>query len=246
MPLVSWVEVTSSSLPRAGVDGKIEVDDDRAGNELFTNFDTELAWGFYRAFLRPKSTSIRYEPFTHFTFLVIDEQCINAQPKEIIVCCDAPDYDEDNANGRHIPKEVRLPISTAMSILIPLEQLQMTLQEAVSPSWESSEAVSTIPPCTMKVAPRQDASEEECFLVRTYAEARKAKEQALRLRPRHGEWETYDEERKAQVFWHPMKQAEMSAKLYKQLEVMCRRRGAAVRFHSNTSDANEPEVNGES
>ncbi|KAI4114209.1 MAG: hypothetical protein LQ338_008033, partial [Usnochroma carphineum] len=41
-----------------------------------------------------KDTEGKKTEYTKFTFIVVDEQCLQSDPWEIIIACDAPDYGE--------------------------------------------------------------------------------------------------------------------------------------------------------
>ena len=71
-------------------------------------------------------------------------------------------------------------------------------------------------------------------IVATHGEARRAKERALDLRPREGEYQTTDRERRAVVFMLNVR--EVGIRVWKQwwLEAGCRKRGMRVKMISNT------------
>ena len=64
--------------------------------------------------LRPALDSTAWEPFATFTWLVIDQECVEASPyQKILVCTDAPDYDdfkEDENDPKPTLKILRLAL----------------------------------------------------------------------------------------------------------------------------------------
>lgn len=85
--------------------------------------------------------------YTTFTFIVVDDRCIESDPWEIIVACDAPDYGE--ADGEMKVKYFRMPFKEAARCLNSLEYLTKTPSEAEN---RSNDVLSGFPPpCMMPV-----------------------------------------------------------------------------------------------
>lgn len=82
--------------------------------------------------------------YTEFTFMVVDDQCINSDPWEIIVACDAPDYGE--ADDEVKVKYFRMPFKDGASYLNSLEYLTMTPSEAEN---RTDDILSGFPPACM-------------------------------------------------------------------------------------------------
>lgn len=99
----------------------------KAGPTPFLGCTVDKVYDFYKAHLRPldDNTSLKY--FTHFVFLAIDEECVQSTPRQIILCCDAPDYSEENEEIKL--KHFRMPMEKAVSHLCVLEFLKMTPSE---------------------------------------------------------------------------------------------------------------------
>ena len=135
------------------------------------DFTIDAIYEFYKKQVRPPDDSNAIQPFTYFTFLVIDDECINISLKQCIICCDAPDYNESEVTL----KKMRITLPTAAAILVPLEQLTMTPSEAVNPD---GDALCSLPPFTQIQAPNR---RRDIFIGATPAEARAFKEQAIAL-----------------------------------------------------------------
>ena len=90
-----------------------------------------------------KDTNRKRTKHTNFTFIVLDDKCMEADPWEMIVACDAPDYGEDDDQPRL--KYFRMPLKEAASSLYALEYLTMTPSEVES---RSETVLSCFPPAT--------------------------------------------------------------------------------------------------
>ena len=139
--------------------------------DTFLDFSLEEIYDFHIFRIGGPGNSNSFHQFTYFTFLVIDEECLSSDPEQCIICCDAPDYKEE----RPTLKTVRVPLTSAASILAPLEQLTMTFTEALD---LSSEPLSSYPPFTQIEDPENP---RDTFLHATPAQARAYKEQAIAL-----------------------------------------------------------------
>lgn len=91
---------------------------------LFNN-SVDGAYAFYKSLRTQYSTSLPH--FTNFTFLAIDETCVQSSPKYCLLCTDAPDYAE--AANQVKLKVLHSPIEKIMPCLHALEHLAMMPSE---------------------------------------------------------------------------------------------------------------------
>lgn len=77
--------------------------------------------------MRPSDDSRPHQNISHFTFIVIDAQCLASTPWTHLVCCDAPDFDDPD--DRPLLKQIRLPHDYSAEKLDSLEMLIMTPSE---------------------------------------------------------------------------------------------------------------------
>ncbi|KAL8869506.1 MAG: hypothetical protein Q9174_004224 [Haloplaca sp. 1 TL-2023] len=82
--------------------------------------------------------------YTNFTFIVLDDKCMESDPWQLIVACDAPDYGEDDSQTRL--KYFYMPLGEAASSLSALEYLTMPPSEVES---RKETVLSFFPPATM-------------------------------------------------------------------------------------------------
>lgn len=182
----------------------------------------EEVYEIFKGTVRPADDSAKDEAFTYFTFVVNDQECLQADPYQYIVYNDAPDYRE--APGTRTIKILRLPLKAAAFVFLPFEQLVITLSEAIS---SDSECLCSTPPFTVK----ESREERNCYILATPAEARRHKEQALRLfteRPDKALQRTLDPERRAVIFECSRDEAKTVSHLWQQTECMLRNGEAAV------------------
>lgn len=104
---------------------------DICGQTPFLNNSVDQIYDFYKHHLRTLNTATR-DYFTNFTFFVIDKFCVQSNPKQCVVCCDAPDFDEPGDEPKL--KLLRIPIEKAMPYMYCLEHLSMTPSEVGNPS----------------------------------------------------------------------------------------------------------------
>ncbi|KAL6722376.1 hypothetical protein ACLMJK_001483 [Lecanora helva] len=98
----------------------------------FLNSTVEQVYEYFKNHLRPADDDPHawVHTFTYFTFVVIDADCVKSEPWQCIVCCDVPDFGE-NERETHL-KQLRLPIARAMEALPLLETLVQTPSEVVN------------------------------------------------------------------------------------------------------------------
>ena len=165
---VAWVEVTSNNGETVIEEIKTDDDDDGPSNMPFLNCTVEEIYEFYKENLRPKDDSTAHDPINAFTFIVVDEACFRADPKECILCSDAPDFGEEEVKL----KQVRLPIRKVLESLVSVEMLSMTPSELGT----DAEIVVTMMPPAWTV-PFGD--EPRLYKPATPAQARENKRRAL-------------------------------------------------------------------
>lgn len=69
--------------------------------------------------------------FTSFTFLVVDDECLDSDPWQVVLCSDGPDFGEGNDI---VLKSKRLPFAEAVPPLCAIEMLVSTMSEIGHPS----------------------------------------------------------------------------------------------------------------
>ena len=121
--------------------------------------------------LRPADDSSAHGDFTYFTFVIVDDQCINEKPWKCIVACDAPDIDEGPEEIKL--KHYRLPLEQGVGCLYRLEDLTCDPSEAQNPN---RMVKSMHPPPTMVLA-RFTEDGQPTFRPATRAEAKRNKKQ---------------------------------------------------------------------
>lgn len=95
----------------------------------FIGFTPAQVYEFHKR-IRPADDHTGPRKFTYFTFLAIDEQCVRADPMECLICCDAPDFGEDEYDINL--KVLRVPFAILMKYLYALEQMAVTPSEVTS------------------------------------------------------------------------------------------------------------------
>lgn len=211
---VPWIEICSDTPSKDSVVESIERNIDREGPWPFIGHTIEQVYDFHKKVVRPADENRRVDPFTYFTFLAIDDESVNSEPPQCVVCCDAPDYDDPD--GEVTLKTMRVPIETAIWMLVPLEQLGMTPSEALEPD---GTALSSIPPFTAVQASKPP---DETFNIATFAESRAFKREGIRhrevaLKQSMAE-RMMDDERKTQLFRVSLKEATVAANTYRVAE----------------------------
>jgi len=163
-----------------------------ASNQLDTEFlDCELdeVYDFWRRNLRAADNSEGPYQLSAFTFVVIDEACLNSDRMQCIVCSDAPDFGE--ADDAIVVKQVRIDATKAWCIMVALEELTMTPSETAhwAGNWEDKDFsvlnVVARPPTTMTLVEDENRND----IVRRYAtpaEARANKRKAIKAGEREG------------------------------------------------------------
>ena len=201
----------------------------------FLGLDIDAIYEFFKDYIRPAQDSTRSEPFTNFVFIAVDEDCIKSETYECLLCCDAPDY--SNENGEVVLQVQRMPINVAKMLLVPLEQLAMTPSEALD---VDSDILSSIPPFTQDQLPgsKVGTDDDDRQQVVSPAEARINKQRGLALGPNDDEERGLDNDRMAVIFRTNREEAIRAAYLYRQAELLCRRTGKTLKFHDSTDPMN--------
>ncbi|KAF6230619.1 hypothetical protein HO173_011156 [Letharia columbiana] len=127
-----WIGVTSNDPKNVLAD--IEANVGRLRPTPFIGYTMRQVYGFFKRHLRPAENYNGPDMrFPNFTFIVVDERCVRSRPRQIIICCDAPDFGERSTKL----KLLRLPIDQALDNLCPLEQLAFTVSTIGHPSGKS-------------------------------------------------------------------------------------------------------------
>jgi hypothetical protein len=109
----------------------------------------DQVYEFYKEHMRPpQDEQVGNPQFTSFTFLVIDDECVKAQPPEILVCCDAPEYGDKEGDVNL--QVLRWSQPKAMEYLCGLEQLSYTPAEVGHSSGTAKEAETYLPATPMQ------------------------------------------------------------------------------------------------
>lgn len=205
----------------------------------FLGSSREDVYEFFRKNIRPADDSTKVEPFTYFSFMVIDSDCANSTPYQCVVCSDAPDYDEPS--GAIKLKATRVPIEEAALILNCMEQLYMTPSEASNPN---SDSLFSIPPFTQKDDPNM-CDDAETFVPATPAEARKNKERGIQAfvdRPIKDYPVALVPERRATLGKCPRGEARLSSSAHRYMECLSKTTGTILAYKSNPSEEVSEEV----
>ena len=180
-----------------------------------TSKTPEQAYSFYRDHLRPDDDSINFEENTRFVFVVVDTECIEADPWQCILCCDAPDFGEADEEPKL--KQIRMPLREAVEYLCVLEQLAMTPSEVLNPDGWS---LSMTPPATMMI---QEKNRNRCEIA-TPAEARWNKKSGIMTveAADEGQIRLYDAEIDRVLFRCPRAEAAFAASMHRNIELEVR------------------------
>ncbi|KAI4144557.1 MAG: hypothetical protein L6R39_004129 [Caloplaca ligustica] len=168
-------------------------------------------YSFFKNHLRrPEDKVYDPAPFTHFTFLAVDAECV--RPSEplrplpegtpfptdssysILVCTDAPDWNECGPQARM--KTLRLPISAVFEHLLGLEELTTTPSEIYNCIFDSNGTVLKLfPPPTHLPVATFTMDENQKYTTGTPAQMRLYKSNGLRLEEHRQRRESTGEER---------------------------------------------------
>ena len=199
----------------------------------FLGCTVDEVYDYFKTHLRPADDSTGGEFCTAFAFLVVDEACVKARPRQCILCCDAPDFGE--LDGETQLKRLRMPIENAVWHLTPLETLYMTPSEVED---NSGWALSTMPECTLMP---WDAESHNLYRVATNAEARWNKRRAILRSPNLFET-IMDDDMRAAIFKCPIRESKMASKLHEQSANAARLHGVGISLIDNRSK--KPNANG--
>ena len=129
--------------------------------------------------IRPPDDTCERGDFTHFTFVVVDDQCICGKLWQCIVACDAPDVDEEPEEIKL--KHYRLPLEQGIGCLYELEDLTCHPSEAQN---QSRKMILMQPPPTVVFAGFTE-DKRPTFKSATRAEARMNKRNIILQRKRN-------------------------------------------------------------
>ena len=90
----------------------------------FFNYTIDQVYDFWRQNVRAADDIEGPQRFSAFTFVVIDEACLNSEPLQCIVCNDGPDFGE--ADDAIVLKHFRVDVVWAWAMIVALEELTMT------------------------------------------------------------------------------------------------------------------------
>ncbi|KAL9628238.1 MAG: hypothetical protein Q9164_007351, partial [Protoblastenia rupestris] len=174
--ITPWLEISSKSPTRVIEEIKANISSDQPSPTPFIGCTIDQIYAFFKAHLRPADDSTTLEHFTTFTFLVVDEECVQSTPWQCILCSDAPDFGEADEEVKL--KTLRMPIEQAMGDLCALEQLTMTPSEALDPGGLN---VGMMPPPTMVPIGQREPDGQRLYKVATPVEARANKRRGIRM-----------------------------------------------------------------
>ncbi|KAL8666555.1 MAG: hypothetical protein Q9202_001353 [Teloschistes flavicans] len=168
-------------------------------------------YNFFKTHLRrPADADYATHPFTHFTFLAVDNQCIHpssatvasttphpaspfsfssdqtGEPALILLCSDVPDhYEPSTASAAPKLKTLRLPLPAALEYLPRLEDCSITPSEIHTLIYEDPNVatVRLAPPASWIPIPPfyGDGDERQQYKPGSAAEMREKKRRALRV-----------------------------------------------------------------
>ena len=191
MPTLTFI---GSDAPDRGT----SIEDTFAGIESpFLDSSVEKVYGIFKTNISAPDDNATERLFTHFTCVMIDQECIDCKPYQCIVCSNAPDHAE--VAGANRLKTMRLLLEVVASALMPLELLSMTPSEAID---SDSDCLTSTPPFTVMAECQHKRGHD----LATPAESRRHKERAIKLffeRPIQGFPRALDFERKA-VYGNPL------------------------------------------
>lgn len=190
----------------------------------FLNCTVDEVYDIYKTHIRPADDTTGHQIITSFTFIVIDEECVQSNPKQCILCCDAPDFEE--ADDEIKLKQIRMPLGKVMDYLYPLELLCMTPSEVEHPR---EVGLSVFPPAI--VMPFDDEEpENRKYRIATPAEARFNKRVAMteNLSLSAGHLITTME--------CPTKEFKLAAQLYRGARNQVWKSNTGLVFHDNRSE----------
>jgi hypothetical protein len=101
---------------------------DEPPNYDFVNQTIDQVYDFYKRHLRPADHSSNMPHFSAFTFAVVDEACLRSDPQQLLICSDAPDFNE--TDDMIVLKQTRFKATMAWGESVRVEELTMTPTEA--------------------------------------------------------------------------------------------------------------------
>ena len=161
---IAWIEITSNNLH--DVLKNLRADPGNSGPYPFLNRTVDEVYDIYKTHIRPADDSSGRQFITNYTFIVIDQECMQSNPKQCILCCDAPDFDEEDDEIKL--KQLRMPLGKSMEYLHPLEMLCMAPSEV---KYARDTGISVFPPAFVMPSDEEDP-ESRVYRVATPAEAR--------------------------------------------------------------------------
>lgn len=102
-------------------------------NDDFVGFSIEDVYQFYKDHMQviPSLDPWDNMEFSSFTFIAVDEACMNASPWQCIVGCDAPDFGECDTSEIKL-KQIRVDLSDLGRVVEHVETLYRTPKEVVA------------------------------------------------------------------------------------------------------------------
>jgi hypothetical protein len=164
------MEITSNNPDRVLED--IENSMGSRGPFPFLDCTIGQVYDFFKNHLRAADDSVGHEHFSYYTFIAIDEDCLQSNA-QCIICSDAPDFGESDDEIRL--KSLRMPIESAMQYLCALEQLNITMSDLEKNEEEWGFSMMPLP----TLVPVEN--ERNLFKVATHAESRRSKRIGIKL-----------------------------------------------------------------
>ena len=138
----------------------------------FNGSSVDEAYDFFKLQLRSPDCYGTRTRFSYFTFLVVDEECLQTQPYTCVVCSDAPDFGE--AEDEIKLKQIRMDFEDVAQYLPALEELILTPDEFCDK--EEQLLFNIMPPPTMMFT-----EEKDVYKLAPGMEARRTKRRALQI-----------------------------------------------------------------
>ena len=239
-----WLEICSDADSPTQVENDMIAKQDQSDKPLpFLNADHHAIHKFWKANVRPSETSVEPELFTNFTFILVDKDCLEADPPCCNVCCDAPDYGYplDYYDDDPILTVLRFSLEYLPNHIIALEQLMLTVSDLVT---RAEYVLCSMPPFTEKVK-TPGARDRVCVMV-SAKEARAAKHRGLILQPEpnYPAPPAYDHDREAVLFLCSKSEALRVGQMNSYSERTGRIPGMPVEIHHIDNRERQPKAPG--
>jgi len=125
---ISSIDDTSFEAIRGHQKEQLATNFDEPPNYDFINQTIDQVYDFYKRYLRPADHSPDFPHFSAFTFAVVDAECLRSDPQQLLICSDAPDFNE--TDDAIVLKQTRFKATMAWGASVRMEELTMTPTEA--------------------------------------------------------------------------------------------------------------------